>query len=143
VGKHAGRADLDQVAGELAFQRAVLDTAKVHVVVRAVDAEVGAACVVLVVAHAAVAGDAAVHLVGDERAELLVLVGTLGETIATGVVPGHHGHVLQAAVTAFLAHRAVVRVVGLQLLVDAGAERLGLLVVVDDPGVVGGGRHAG
>ncbi len=143
VGEYAGRADLDQVAGELAFQRAVLDAAEVHVVVRPIDAQVGAASVILVVAHAAVAGDAAVHLVGDEGAELLVLVGTLGETVATGVMPGHHRHVLQVAVTAFLAHRAVVRVVGHQPFDDAGAERLGFLVVDADPGVVGGRRHAG
>ncbi len=143
VGEHAGRADLDQIAGELAFQRAVLDATEVHVVVRAIHAQVGAAGVVLVVAHAAVAGDAAVHLMGDERAKLLVLVGALGEAIATGVVPGHHRHVLQVAVTAFLAHRTVVRVVGHQPLDDAGAERLGFLVVDADPGVVGGRRHAG
>ena len=143
VGEHASRADLDQIARKLAFQRAVLDAAEVHVVVRAVDAQVGAAGVVLVVAHAAITGDAAVHLVGDERAEFLILVGTLGEAVATGVVPGHHRHVLQVAVTTFLAHWAVVRVVGHQPFDDAGAERLGLLVVDADPGVIGGGRHAG
>src|SRR5690606_11376360 len=132
VGEHAGRADLGEVAGELALQHAVLDTAEVHDVVGAVDAQVGAAGVVLVVAHAAVAGDAAVHLVGDERAEFLVLVGALGEAIAALVVAGHHRHVLQVAVTAFLAHRAVVRVVGHQPLDDAGAEGLGLLVVDAD-----------
>ncbi|VXD01138.1 conserved hypothetical protein [Pseudomonas sp. 8Z] len=143
VGEYAGRADLDQIAGELALQRAVLDAAEVHVVVRAIDAQVAAARVVLVVAHAAVAGNAAVHLVGDERAEFLVLVGTLGKAITTGVMPGHHRHVLQVAVTAFLAHRAVVRVVGHQPFDDTGAKCLGFLVVNADPGVVGGGCHAG
>lgn len=139
VGEHAGGADLGEVAGELAFQHAVLDPSEVDVVVGAVDAEVGAAGVVLVVAHAAVAGDAAVHLMGDERAEFLVLVGALGEAVPALVVAGHHRHVLQVAVTAFLAHRAVVRVVGHQPFDDAGAELLGLFVFDGDPGVVGGG----
>ncbi|MNM98725.1 hypothetical protein D3C81_1112630 [compost metagenome] len=143
VGEYAGRADLGQVAGELAFQHAVFDAAEVHVVVGAVDAQVGTTGVVLVIAHAAVAGDAAVHLMGDERAEVLVLVGTLGETVAALVVAGHYRHVLQVAVTAFLAHRAVVRVVGHQPFDDAGAERLGLFIVDGDPGAVGGRGHAG
>ncbi|MNQ42066.1 hypothetical protein D3C85_557620 [compost metagenome] len=143
VGEHAGRADLDQVAGELALQHAILDAAEVDVVVGTVDAQIFAAGVVLVVAHAAVAGDAAVHLVGDERAEVLVLVGALGEAVAALVVAGHHRHVLQVAVTAFLAHRAVVRVVGHQPFDDAFAKAPGFLVVDGDPGLVGGGRHAG
>src|SRR5690606_16953663 len=46
VGEHAGRADLGEVAGEFAFQHAILDAAEIHVVVRAIDAEVGAAGVV-------------------------------------------------------------------------------------------------
>src|SRR5690606_26172512 len=101
VGEHTGRADLGQVAGELALQHAVLDATEVHVVVGAVDTQVGAAGIVLVVAHAAVTGDAAVHLMGDERAEVLVLVSTLGETVAALVVAGHYRHVLQVAVPAF------------------------------------------
>ena len=143
VGEHTGRADLGEVAGELAFQHAVFDATEIHVVVGAIHAQVGAASVVLVVAHAAVAGDAAVHLMSDERAEVLVLVGTLGETVAALVVAGHYRHVLQVAVTAFLAHRAVVRVVGHQPFDDAGAKRLGLFIVDGNPGAVGGRGHAG
>ena len=142
VGEYAGRADLDQVAGELAFQHAVFDTTEVHVVMGAVDAQIGAAGVILVIAHAAVAGDAAVHLVSDERAEFLVGVGALGEAITALVVTGHHGHVLQVAVATFLAHRAVVRVVGHQPFHHAFAELLGFLVVDGNPGVVRGGCHA-
>ena len=142
VGEHTGRADLGEVAGELAFQHAVFDATEVHVVVGAEHAQVGAAGVVLIEAHATVAGDAAVHFVGNERAEVLVLVGTLGEAITALVVAGHHGHVLQVAVTAFLTDRAVVGVVGHQPFDDAGAERLGFFIVDGDPGVVGGWGHA-
>ncbi|KPY63234.1 Uncharacterized protein ALO94_05579 [Pseudomonas syringae pv. spinaceae] len=143
VGKHTGRTDLGEVTGKLAFQRAVLDAAEVHVVVRAVNAQIGAARVVFIEAHAAIAGDAAVHLVRDERPQFLILVGTLGETITALVVAGHHGHVLQMAVTAFLTDRAVVGVVGHQPFDDTGTEGLGFIIFDGDPGVVGGWRHAG
>ena len=109
----------------------------------AVNTQVGAAGVVLVEAHAAVAGDAAVHLVCNERAEVLVLVGTLGETVTALVVAGHYRHVLQVAVTAFFADRAVVRVVGHQPFDDAGAKRLRLVVFDGNPGAIAGRSHAG
>ena len=143
VGKHTSRADFGEVAGELAFQHTIFDTAEVDVVVGAEHTEVGAAGVVLVITHAAVAGDTAVHLVGDERTELLILVGALAEAITALVVAGHHGHVLQVAMATFFTHRAVVRVVGHQPLDHAGAEGFGFLVVDGDPAVVGGRRHAG
>src|SRR5690606_19693113 len=143
VGEHAGWANLGEVAREFAFQHAVFDTPEIHVVVGTEHTKVSAAGVVLVVTHAAVAGDAAVHLVGDEGAELLILVGAFAEAITALVVAGHHRHVLQMAVTAFLAHRAVVRVVGHQPFDDAGAERPGLFVVDADPGVVACRGHAG
>src|SRR5690606_31886525 len=58
------------------------------------------------------------------------------------VVAGHHCHVLQVAVTAFLAYRAIMGVVDHQPLDDAGAERLGFLIVARDPAVVGRRSHA-
>jgi len=142
VGKHAGRADFGEVARELAFEHAIFNATEVHVVVGAEHTEVSAARVVFIEAHAAVASDAAVHLVGNERAQLLVLVGTLGEAITALVVAGHHGHVLQMAVTAFFAHRAVVRVVGHQPFNDAGAKHFRFFVVDGNPATVGGRGHA-
>ena len=143
VGEHTGRADLGKVAGELAFKHAVFNATEVHVVVSAEHTQVGTACVVFVVAHAAIAGDAAVHLVSDERAEFLVLVGALGEAITALVVAGHHRHVLQVAVTAFFAHRAVVRVVGHQPFDDAGAKHFRFFVFDGNPASVSGRGHAG
>nr|VVN01728.1 hypothetical protein PS652_03334 [Pseudomonas fluorescens] len=143
VGEHTGGADLGEVAGELALEGAVFNATEVDVVVGTEYAQVGTAGVILVVTHATVAGDAAVHLVGDERAEFLVLVGTLGETVAALVVAGHDRHVLQVAVTAFLAHRAVVRVVGHQPFDDAGTEYLGFFVFDGNPAAIGGRGHAG
>src|SRR5690606_41569019 len=86
VGKHPGGADLGEVAGELAFQHAVFDTAEVDVVVGTEHAEVSAASVILVIARAAVAGDAAEHLTGDEGAQYPFLVGVLVDTLTELVV---------------------------------------------------------
>src|SRR5690606_36023783 len=143
VGKDAGGADLCQVAGKFAFQRAILDPAEIHLIIGTEYTQVGAPRVIFVIAHAAIAGDAAVHLMGNERAEFLVHVGALVEAVAALVVAGHHRHVLQVAVTAFLAYRAIMRVVDHQPLDDAGAERLGFLIVDGNPAVVGRRGHAG
>ncbi|MDI8746177.1 hypothetical protein MJM83_28850, partial [Salmonella enterica subsp. enterica serovar Montevideo] len=40
--KESGRANLDQVTGEFAFQRTVFRTPEVDVVMRAIDAQIGA-----------------------------------------------------------------------------------------------------
>ena len=143
VGEHTGRADFGEVARELAFENAVFNATEVHVVVGAENAEVRTARIVFIEAHAAVAGDAAVHLMSDERAEFLVLVGTFGKAVAAFVVTGHHGHVLQVAVTAFFAHRAVVRVVGHQPFDNAGAKHFRFFVVDGNPASVSGRGHAG
>src|SRR5208337_155568 len=68
VGEHARGADLAEVARERALELAVFDAPEEHRVMPALDVEVRAAGVVAVVADAAVALDAAVHLVGDEGA---------------------------------------------------------------------------
>ena len=112
VGKYAGRANFDQVTGKFAFQRAVFRATEVDVVVCTVNAQVRAVSVIFVVTHAAVAGDAAVHFVRDEWPQILITVGTFGETVATEAVSGHHGHILKMAVTAFFTYRTIVRVVG-------------------------------
>ncbi len=128
VVEHAGGADLDEVAAELALQRAALGAAEVHLVAQAEHAEVAAAGVLVVEARAAVAGDAAVELVGHERPEVLVLEGPLAAAVAPVAVPGHHGHVLEVALAALVADRAVVRVAEHHELDHLGAEadRLGV-----------------
>ena len=143
IGKHAGRTDFHQVAGELAFQRAVFRAPKVDVVVRAVNAKVGAVGIIFVVADAAVAGDAAVHFVRDERPQILVAVGTLGKAVATEAMTGHHGHILQVTVAALFAHRTVMRVVGHQPLNYAFAELLRFCVVDGNKSAVGCRSHTG
>ncbi len=143
IGEDAGRTDFDQVTGEFALKRTVFRTTEIDVVMRAVNTEIGAVSVIFVVTHAAVAGDAAVHLMRNERAEVLVAVGTLGETIAAEAMAGHHRHILQVAVAALFTDRTVVRVVGHQPLHDAFAELFRFVVVNRNKGAIGCRRHAG
>ena len=143
VGEDAGWADFHQVAGELALQGAIFRAAEVDVVVRAIDAQIGAVGIIFVVAHAAVAGDAAVHFVRNKRPQILIAVGTLGKTIAAEAMAGHHRHILQVAVAALFADRAVVRVVSHQPLHHAFAELLRFAVVDRNKGAVGCRSHTG
>ena len=122
VVEHAGGAHLDEVAAELALERAALGAPEVHLVAQAEHAEVAAAGVVVVEARAAVAGDAAVELVRDERSQVLVLEGPLAAAVAPVAVPRHHRHVLQVALAALVADRAVVRVAEHHELDHLGAE---------------------
>ena len=143
VGEHAGGADLHQVARELAVEGAVGFAAEIDVRMRAEHAQIVAVGIVAVVAHAAIAGDTAVHLVIDERAKVLITMGTLGPAIAAARMPGHQGHVLQMAFAAFFAYRAVMRMVDHQPFDDLGTEIAGFLVCDREAAAVRGRRHAG
>ena len=143
VGEYAGRTNFDQVTGKFAFQRAVFRATEVDVVVRTVNAQVRTVSVIFVVTHAAVAGDAAVHFVRDERPQILITVSTFGETVATEAVSGHHGHILKVAVTALFTYRTVVRVVGHQPLDHAFTELFRFFVVNGNKGAIGSRCHTG
>src|SRR5262249_20133296 len=111
VGEDSRRTDLDQIAAEFALQDAVFVTPEVNVVVRGEDVEIAPASVVALEADTAIALDAALHLVIDEQAEILIAVGPLLEAKASVSVPGHHRHILQMAFAALVAHRAIVRMI--------------------------------
>ena len=81
VGEHPGRADLRQVAAERVLEGSVLEPAEVGSIARAEDVEVLAAGVLPVEPNAAVALDTPVHLVVEERAEILVPEGPFVEAI--------------------------------------------------------------
>ena len=123
-------------------QRARTFATEVDVSRGAIDAEVGAARVVVVIVHAAIARDAAIHLVRDERPEILVQVRAFREVVLAAVMTRHHRHVLQMAMAAFFADRAIVRVIGHHQRDDRGAE-LGRFGIVDrDVCLVRRRRHA-
>ena len=120
VGEDPGRTNLDQVAAEFAFQRAVPVPSEIGEMMRGLGRKIFTAGVLVVETHAAITGDAAIHLVIDERAEILVAVRDLLLVVAAVVVARHQGHVLQMAFAAFLANRAVVRMADHQAFDDAG-----------------------
>ena len=143
VREHARRTHFHQVAGELAFEHALLMPPEVHMVARGESLQVSAAGDAAVEAHAPVALDAAVHLVVDEGAEVLVAVGALPEPEAAVVVPRHHRHVLQVALAPLVADGAVVGMVDHQPLDHLRAEGAGLGVLDRDPRPFRRRGHAG
>src|SRR5680860_224624 len=136
VSEHAGGAHFSQVAGKRALQNAFFVTPEIQVVIRAEDTEISASSIIVVEAHAAIAVNAAIHLMGNKRPQILVMMGALATTVAAPVVAGHHRHVLQMAVTALFADRAVVGMIGHQPLHHVCPKCLGFLVVDGDPAVV-------
>src|SRR5262249_29375698 len=123
VREHAGRADLDEVPAEFAFQEAVLVTAEEDDIARREGVQVGPARVLAIEAHAAVALDTAVHLVIDEGPQVLITKRTFVEFVLTATVPGHDRHVLEVTLAAFIAHWAVMRMVQHEPFDDPRAER--------------------
>ena len=71
-------------------------------------------CDLLREAHAARAVDAAGHVGGDERAEVLVLHDALALGVARDVAPEAHREILQLALAALVADRAVERMIDQQ-----------------------------
>src|SRR5690606_24349782 len=88
-----------------------------------------AAGIIFIEAHTAVALYAAVHFVVEERAEVLVAVGTFGKTVIAVAVAGHHRHVLQMAGAAFITNGAVMWMIGHQPADDMFPESCRLTIV--------------
>ena len=114
VGEDTGGTDFHQIAAKFAFQRAILKTAEIDVVMDTEDLKIIAAGIVVIETYAPVAGDAAVHFVIDKRAEILVIMGSFQAPVATKGMPGHDRHVLQMTFAAFFAYRTVVGMVSHQ-----------------------------
>src|SRR5262249_13230092 len=104
-------ADLDQVSGKFIFEDAVPFTAEKHGIAEPKGMQVMAARVLAIKTHASVALDATVHFMIYERAEVLIAECALVETIASIIMPGHDGHILQVALAAFVADRAIMGMV--------------------------------
>ncbi len=114
VVQRADRAQVDDVGRQLVVD-ALLDERRDHRLLAAADrAERRDARDFLAEPHAARAVDAARHVGGDERAEVLVLEHALALGIARHVAPEAHREVLQLALAALVADRAVERMVDQQ-----------------------------
>jgi hypothetical protein len=134
---------LDEITAEFVFQRPVLKTAKINVLVYSEHPEIAPARVVCVEPQTSVAVDAPVHLMFNEGAEVLISVRAFLKPVFSIVVACHHGHVLQVAFTTFITDRAVVRMVDHQPFNYAGAELSGLGIVNRNSSPICGRRLAG
>ena len=94
VREYSGRADLNEITRKLTLQHAVLMAAKVHVVVGPLCSEVCSTRIVLVVADAAIARNAAVHFVVDKRPKILIYMSIFKAIVAAFLVARHDCHVL-------------------------------------------------
>ena len=135
VGINARRADVDQVAGKGALQHSRGAAAEIDPAADAHHAQIPVSGEFLVVPRAAIALDAAVHFVLDQRSQVLVVVGALEAPVAAQAMATGNGQVLQQAVSAFVAHRAVVGMVEHEPFDDVPPEIHGF-------GIRGGNHHA-
>ena len=132
-GQRAHRAQLDDVAAERAHVRAAVVGAHVGVVAALEEHQLVVLGHLLGEAHAAVTEDAALAVDGHQRAQLQRLLEVaLGLDVARLAAAPAVGDVLQRALAALVAHRAVQRVVDQQELHHR------LLRLLD---AVGGGVH--
>ena len=143
VSEDASGTDLYQVAAELALQSPIFMAAKVHMVMPAKDAEVAAAGIIAIKPDAPIALDAAVHLMIDEGAKILIAVGSLLEAEPAINVAAQQRHVLEMTFTALIAYRTVMRMIFHEPFDDALAKFYGFGVVYRDSSAVSGRSHTG
>src|SRR5690606_14841774 len=143
VVQRADRAEIDDVRGQLVVDRLLEIGADPHVLATADRAGLRHALDLLAEADAARAVNAAGHAGGDQRADVLVLDDALALREPRDVAADAHGEVLQLALAALVADRAVERVVDQQELHrrPLRGKRLGRARV--DLHALGHGRGAG
>ena len=105
-------ADIDQVAGKRAFKHPIPPAAEIDAGADAHDPQVRISGVFPVIPGAAVALDAAVHLVLHQGAQVLIEMGSLAPGIPALPMPPGHGHLLKQAVPPLIANRTIVGMVG-------------------------------
>src|ERR1700744_5223169 len=142
IREYARRADLDQIAAELAFQNAVFMSPIVDAVAQMKRIQITAACIFTIKPHAPLTLNAAIHLVIHERAEILIAKRSLAKAVTARAVTGHHRHVLKMAFATFLTNRAIVRMVLHQALNHCPAKGHGLSIRNGNARAFSGWRHA-
>src|SRR4051812_27204503 len=75
------------------------------------DIKVATACIFTVKTNASVACNAAVHLMGYERPEILVSERAFFKSKAAVGMACHYGHILKMAFPTFITNRAIVRMI--------------------------------
>ena len=143
VREHASGTYFREIASKGAFQDAFFVATEIDIILGTKGSQILATGVVVVKAHTAVTGNTPVHLMGNERPQILVPTCALAEPVTAAIMAGHHRHVLQVTVPALFTHRAVVGVVDHQPFHYTGTEGFGFLIVDINAGLVCGRRHAG
>src|SRR5687768_7891208 len=142
VRENPGGTDLHQIAAELALEDAVLMAAKVDLIAQCQRVEITASRIVAIKPGTAVALDAAVHLVIDKRAQVLVVKRALSASVTAIGMPCHYRHILEVAFAALVAHWTIMGVVDHQPFDHAGAELPRLRIVDGDASAIRDWRHA-
>ena len=107
IGKDTGGTDLHQITAKGAIEGTALKPAKVDITAYGKDIEIASLGHIAIKPHTAIAGNTAIHLMFDKRAQLLIVKGALRKTVATIVVATHDRHILKMALAPLVAHRAV------------------------------------
>src|SRR6185437_3684241 len=95
IGKNAGRTNLHEVAAELAFENSVLIAPEVDLIAQHQCIQVPTASIITIKPRAAIALNAAIHLMVNQRAEVLVMKRAFAAMVAAVNMTIHHGHILQ------------------------------------------------
>ena len=122
IGKDASWTNLHQVAREFVFKNAIFVPPEINGVPYAKRVQVVASGILAIEAHTAVALDAAIHLVVHKWAEILILKCAFFKMRAAVIMAGHHRHVLQVALAAFVAYWTIMGMVQHHSLNNAGAK---------------------
>jgi hypothetical protein len=105
------RAKIDEVPGKGAFQGPIFETAEIGVVRNLHGPQVAIPGDVLIEPAASPAVNAAIHLMPDKDAQVLITISPLFPQIAPDPVASGHRHVLEQTMSAFIADRTVVGMV--------------------------------
>ncbi len=136
------RADLHEIAAELALQDPILMASEVDTIMPALRVKVAAAGVAAIKTDAAIALDATVHLMREKRAEVLIAMRALLEPVAAINVAAHFGHVLQVAFPPLIADGTVMRMIEHEPFERRFAEPHGIRVGDRNAGPIPGQGHA-
>ena len=142
IGENTRRAYFHQIAREFVFEDPVFVAAEVNGVLDAEYVEIVSAGIFAIEPYAAIALDATIHLVEEERAEVLVAKRPLLKPRAAIVVAGHDCHVLEMAFPTDVAYRAIVRMVQHHAFDNVRAESGNFRIVNGNPRLLLGRRHA-
>jgi hypothetical protein len=139
---NACRTEIDQVARKRAFKRTVAETAEIGVICDLHGPQVAITGKLLIESPASPAVNAAVHLVLDEDAQVLIMVGPFLAEITPDPLAACNRHILEETVPALVADGAVVGMIHHEPFNDMSAEVDRLFVCGGDDHAIAGIHHA-